>query len=129
VQLLFSVEQVLAGSGDQDAAKEKMEKGWEWAINDYGDRVEELSNEAMCALLTAVEAMYVALGNDRWKGLTIRDSWTDADLDAWTSDAPKWAAIALTGSVWKQMPDSSKRREFWKWWLTEAIPSAYRIAR
>ncbi|MBC6454922.1 MAG: hypothetical protein GDA43_18390 [Hormoscilla sp. SP5CHS1] len=34
-------------------------------------------------------------------------------------------AIAYSGSLWDPSNDASKRREFWEWWLDEAVKNAW----
>jgi len=41
-------------------------------------------------------------------------------------DSSFFAAAAYAGgAVWDSDSDSLKRREFWEWWLNEAVPMAW----
>lgn len=51
---------------------------------------------------------------------------TDTDRDAWSWDESYLASMACAGgSAWAVSSSPQRRREFWRWWLTEAVPQAY----
>lgn len=65
------------------------------------------------------------------------DNWTDRppettddDLDPYEWDTSYYASSAYAGSMPGEPDDDaasqSRRREFWRWYLSEAVPSAYR---
>jgi hypothetical protein len=44
-------------------------------------------------------------------------------------DGSYMASVALAGgSPWTPGSDPARRREFWQWWLREAVPAAWRAA-
>lgn len=48
-------------------------------------------------------------------------------MDIEEVDAAAWAAMAEAGGeVWNPAADPAKRLAFWEWYLTEAVPAAYR---
>jgi Immunity protein Imm5 len=97
---------------------------WDWLTNDYGDRKEELSSKAFFAMATALEALYLSLGTDRFLDTEIDMDTTDDELDPWCSDAPMYAAIAYAGKIGEKDSSSEKRQAFWEWWLTDGISNA-----
>jgi hypothetical protein len=45
-------------------------------------------------------------------------------------DAAGWGAYVMAGgTVDDPKADASKRREFWEWWLSEAIPAAWQMVQ
>jgi hypothetical protein len=57
------------------------------------------------------------------------DAWSDEELaGSGSADAASSAAIALACSPQNTPTDARKLRAFWEWWLTEAIPQAWRRA-
>jgi hypothetical protein len=50
----------------------------------------------------------------------------DGDVDSDELDSSYHAALAWAeGNVWSPESDRAKRREFWLWWLDEAVPNAW----
>jgi len=123
-KLIATALAVLDGSTDTDAASNQADKAWDWLTNDYDDRAEELGDQELCAMGAAVEALLVALGTERF-GRSINRYMTDAELDPFSTDSAAWAAAALAGPVWDRDSSDDKRKEFWEWWLSEAIEMAY----
>lgn len=49
------------------------------------------------------------------------------EIDPWSWSASFTASItAAGGATWDNRGDPQLRRDFWKWWLTEAVPAALR---
>lgn len=81
--------------------------------------------QASCALLAFYEATGTALGVAPWTDADgIDETTTDGDLDLWSSDTARWVALAYEEDDF----DHLKSREFWEWWLKEAIPVAWELA-
>jgi hypothetical protein len=70
----------------------------------------------------AVETLFVASGLFRFDLGDSSPEETDADMDPWSSDTAHWASTAYAGRVWEPSSDPVKRKEFWEWWLKEAVP-------
>ncbi|WP_252250538.1 Imm5 family immunity protein [Clostridium sp. ZBS13] len=50
----------------------------------------------------------------------------DDDLDSYDWDASYYTALAYAGGAkWQEKSSSEKRREFWMWYIKEAVPQAY----
>lgn len=82
--------------------------------------------KAIAAGLSAISALSTALDDEAFDRERIDEDLTDADTDAYESDSSFWAAIAYAGATWEANGDRNQRREFWQWWLTEAINNAWR---
>lgn len=81
--------------------------------------------KAIAAGLSAISALSTALDDEAFDREGIDEELTDADTDAYESDSSFWAAIASAGATWEEKGDRRKRREFWQWWLTEAVNYAW----
>lgn len=77
-------------------------------------------------MATALEALYLSLGTDRFLDVEINMQTSDADLDLWCSDAAKYAAIVCVEQDGEESSSAERRQVFWEWWLTEAISIAIR---
>jgi len=93
--------------------------------------LEDIPDRAQMALQAALDAVENALGHPRFEfhGVdeVITEQATEDNIDPWSSDAARDAAAAFAGPVWEQpSSDREKRREFWSWWLREAVPAAWR---
>lgn len=54
-----------------------------------------------------------------------KDTQLDENLDSFTWDASYFSAIAYSGSGPWDNTNIEKRREFWLWYINEAVPQAY----
>ena len=87
---LLDLATIQARRSDYDETVDtQIEEAWNWLTNDYDDRVEELSDDALFALAAALEALILACDTDRFLGVEISKDMTDANLDMWCSDAAK----------------------------------------
>jgi hypothetical protein len=73
---------------------------------------------------TAYSALHETLGYESLGKLPELEKYTDDDLPPHLCDSATYAVIAYAGGTRKEPVDLNKRREFWEWWLTEAIPMA-----
>jgi hypothetical protein len=77
-------------------------------------------------LLSANQALATAMWDERFDPGVIDLGLTDAEVDPDASDASAFACAAYAGGgVWDADSDSDRRREFWSWWLDEAVPNAH----
>ena len=81
----------------------------------FGFNIDENNQEE----LNYVHAIDEELDAYSWKNL-----W-----DSGRSDTALWAATAYAGGIYQGKPDIIKRREFWTWWVHEAIPTAWQAAQ
>lgn len=77
------------------------------------------------------EAAHLATDGERWTESwpIINGTLTDEWLDALYSDTAKWASFAYAGRATDSNFEPQKRLQFWAFWLTEAIPEAFRAER
>jgi len=131
-QLLVHARLALRSEDDLQFATTLAGDVWNWFMNDYGDRrrFKEIQRtaEAFYVLAAAVQALLVAAGKDNSEGCVDQEDDTDADVDAWSTDAAGWAIAAFAGPTWEQDSDNAKRLEFWTWWLATAVPTAWEAA-
>lgn len=114
--------QHLQGTLDLDSATQVAGNVWE-KLERYGRTSDRLiPSYALGAGQVAVEALFATLGRPPFDNVPIDENHTD-DLDPWCSEPALWAAIAYAGGLWEKDSDADKRREFWDWWLTKAIPA------
>jgi hypothetical protein len=152
-QLLDMAVSILQGRGDEAAAEELQEWGYNASGNAWGYDEAEVPWNADLAGSAAYHALKEArgqpplqyldkvfkLGAVAWPpGEQITEypeprpatQFTDEDLcqiDA--SDTAANAAVAFACEAGGPFCDPGKLREFWTWWLTEAIPEAWETAQ
>jgi hypothetical protein len=74
----------------------------------------------------AASAASTAISDDKYDEANIDDSTLDEDLDPYEWDAGYFASIAYAGGPpGADSSDSDKRREFWSWYLNNAVPNAW----
>jgi hypothetical protein len=75
---------------------------------------------------SAVKTLSVAMWDERFDPTNIDYNLTNADLDSDYTDVALLASCAYAdGSIWEEGSSKEKRLEFWKWWLTKAVPAAW----
>ena len=123
-------EGILNGKGSIDAANIEADKAWE-QIEKLGtiNNDRSINNRSFYVYVTAFEALMEVLGRDPFQDIVIDESSTDFDLDPWSSDTALWAVAAYAGQIGDLDSDTSKRQEFWEWWLQEAIPTAWNLSK
>lgn len=77
----------------------------------------------------AVQALTTAVVDEFFDPDEIELNLTDSE-EFESNDASFHAAVAYAnGPVWEidasPAPNSEKRRRFWEWWLTEAVPKSW----
>jgi hypothetical protein len=124
-RLVRLTEDVLNGVAPPTAG-EVAGEAWEQleALSEAG----AISDACFFAGEAARAALGATLGWDPFDGVFLSTHETDADLDPWCSDTAKWAATAWAGGTWEPGSDPVRRQEFWHWWLTEAVPQAWRAS-
>jgi hypothetical protein len=74
----------------------------------------------------AANTVTTALNDERFHPLNIEDHLLDDDLDPYQWDASFYAAGAYAGGfTWEEGSSVVRRREFWEWYLDEAVPLAW----
>jgi hypothetical protein len=122
-RILIEAEQVLNGTVDVQTADRDFGEFWTYMDN-LASKFED-SRPVMVGY-SAAKALLTALFDEKFDPFHIDYDLTDADVDPYDSDAAFAAAVAYAdGSIWNPDSSSTKRREFWEWWLSEAVPTAW----
>jgi hypothetical protein len=80
---------------------------------------------AVCAWLACAATLRTALGEDPFLALPIDQDTRDGDIGFDDADAARWAAEAVSAEIGRWNVQAC--REFWEWWLGEAVPAVWRI--
>jgi hypothetical protein len=82
---------------------------------------------ALQAGISAIQALGTAIGDELFSPGDMDYSVKDDAVDPYETDAAWCAACVYAhGSRWDQASDAERRREFWEWWLTEAVLRAWK---
>jgi hypothetical protein len=76
----------------------------------------------LCAWLACAATLRAAMGEDPFLDVPIDDVTRDGEIDLDHADAARWAAEAVSAEVGRWNAD--RCREFWLWWLDDAVPKA-----
>lgn len=132
--MIQRAEAVLLGTVDMETAREDSGDLWYVLGDFYDDIVEERTvapEEAWYVCKAAYQALSEVLGGLESLEIdpTLPHPVTDKDLENWQLDGAGAAMNAFAG-VGPDGPDTvTKRRTFWEWWLTEAIPAVWAAAQ
>ncbi len=128
-RLLELTHDLLTGKISADAGLQKIhdENIWD-TIGIMGLEFYQIRHDlplvAYDACQAAHQALWEALNSEPFSDLSDLEHFTDDDLPDGHCDAAHHAVIAYSGGTRKEPVDLAKRREFWEWWLIEAIPRA-----
>ncbi|HSE15781.1 MAG TPA: Imm5 family immunity protein [Pyrinomonadaceae bacterium] len=87
-----------------------------------------LGQEYFCAVYAGF-ASWAAARNVVYGSPIISDASSEIDIDPDEWDASFYASLAWSGgAVWEQVADSDKRKEFWIWFINDALPQALSYA-
>ena len=120
-QMIALAEKLLQGDIERKAARRVRDK--------FDSEVDELLDEdrefaASYAGDTAVNAAVTAQVDEDISDYDEYEVDSDLQPDAW--DAGYTAALAYAGGAsWEQNASVERRREFWKWYVNEAVLQAY----
>ena len=115
----------MSGAVDVETGQEEAGQAWERLDELGGETKIPESGRVFFAGEAAVQALFEVLGDDPFEDIDIDEQITDEDLDPWCSDTAHWAVTAWAGWVEEPQSDRVRRREFWEWWLTRAVPEVW----
>lgn len=120
--LIGEAEQVLLGNVDEPIAEKDFGVYWT-----HLDGVAfNTDDPSVMAGYSAAKALFTAIFDEVFDPDNIDYALVDSDVDPYDSDASFAAATAYAGgTVWDSKSSSTKREEFWKWWLLEAVPASW----
>lgn len=123
--ILSEAQKVINRLGSAGAALKGFDDYWE-----YAEEVASHSKSMAIAVgYGAALALLTAIDDENFSPDEINVHLTDSqEFDC--NDASFFAAVAYAnGPCWdivaNPKPDSAKRRQFWEWWLTKAVPAAW----
>lgn len=126
--ILAQAEQVIAGSIKKEIAQKDSERFWQ-EMQQLGYNDSTMAFTVGCA---AAQALNSAIEDEIFDPDDIDYNLTD-NQDTEGNDASFFAACAYAnGPIWQTKSgksDSTKRQEFWEWWLTQAVPAANEAVR
>ena len=117
----------LEQSVDFDAASARAGDFWTEMDNLM---IHEQQNQApLIAGYAADCVVSVALFDESFDPDNPHDNTQDEDLDPYEWDAAYYAAMVYAGGAsWNEASSPARRREFWEWYLREAVPAAANAA-
>jgi hypothetical protein len=123
--LLEKAEKILAGVLTGQQVDEMNLPGWTYMDN-VGYKVPYADSSWVLVGYGAIKVVDVAVRDENFDPTQINPQLTDDHLDPYDLDvAPTAAAAYADGFRWDSESDPQKRRQFWQWWLTEAVPKAW----
>jgi hypothetical protein len=126
-RMLLLAEQVVEDKINHDAAGSESDNYWT-LLSDLGV-IEDDSKpaEVLPFLVGMAAARVVRTARLDYQMVLFNDpNELDTERDAWMWDESYLGAMAYAGgAVWVTGSSSERRREFWQWWLDQAVPSAY----
>jgi len=128
-EMLAKGDDVLAGRLPRTEARKLHEEYQAYEHGLLSDPDSPADANAIAVCTAAVAAFYVALWDERFNSWEIDARLPNNSLDPFDFDAALTAAIiAANGGPWDRESNKIKRREFWLWWLKEAVPAAAGIS-
>ncbi len=119
-------EKTLNKTIDEETAWKERNMHWERLL-EMGNLEEKYQN-VHGAGFSAVQALTTSLRDEIFDPSKINLELTDADIDPEEMDASFFASAAqANGAVWDSNSDSLKRKEFWEWWIREAVPNSWKL--
>ncbi len=116
--------------GEMDLKKAWREANDLWYVSaNLGEpivqRNRDVPNKAFYACDTALKALHEALNIEFLEKASEIAHASDPYLQDWERDSAASAMLAESGGADAGPLDITKRQEFWKWWLTQAVPMAW----
>lgn len=121
--MLQLAEKVLLGETDPASARREMDS-FATELENLRDATGRVCSAGDAALKTLITAL---AGDDYSEDMP--ESTTDDDLDPYLWNAEYCAALAAGSYPEGPDEDVEARREFWLWYLSEAVPIAYGARR
>ena len=121
--------QLLATAADYIEGRVTFEEAWKrknraWANMEKRTGTPSGQSTAIAVGFAAVCAVNTALNDENFDSASLDNPEADADLDPYEWDASFYASLAYAGGAsWEAANNSQKRREFWTWYLDEAVPA------
>lgn len=124
-KLLTTAREYLEGKVEYALAWERKNEAWAFLESLlYTDQIKA----AMGAGFAAAATLAVAVYDENFDPDDIGDSDTDRAADLYDWDAALFASLAYSRESYVDEPLSRLlRKDFWEWYLKEAVPAAYQL--
>jgi hypothetical protein len=126
-RLIWLAEGVLQGTMEIEAAWKEACDQWD-AVGNIGDSFSAHQDNKPIPIYfacdAALKALHESLNKEFLGGRRGWEKYTDDNLPDVGRDAASSAVVAYAGNRETEEVDLNKRREFWEWWLLEAVPPA-----
>jgi hypothetical protein len=118
-------QRMVAVAEDYSAQRIDFKTAWNLKNRFWGE-LESLGSIAVAVGFSSCQAVTTALSDERFDPVNIQNKIFDRHLDPYEWDASFYASVAHAGSaLWEANPNSGRRREFWEWYIREAVPLAW----
>ncbi len=124
--LIQTAKDILSDKVSLDFAETQLDRAWKIQVGVKLEGAPQIYLNAHNAFEASLQALAWAIEIPHY--LEFDENETDWDWLDPSSDAAIWAAASYAGSVWDTAYNLIKGKEFWEWWLTEAIPQAWNLA-
>lgn len=121
--LLEKARQVLSGKYSREVAFQEVGEAWSY-MDSFLFGLTETDQAVAIVGYASVKAVAIAVEDEPIDAAYVNLDLTDEEIDAYDHDGAFEACLAYAGGPpWRPESSSDKRREFWEWWLLEAVPS------
>jgi hypothetical protein len=97
--------------------------------NRFWGELERIASAGAAVGFAACQVVTTSLSDEQFDPENLDSPPCDKNLDAYEWDASFYASVAYAGSApWEENGDIGRRHEFWRWYLQEATPLAWRSA-
>jgi hypothetical protein len=121
---LASAKGCLRGQLSYEQGRAEFGQLWTSSDNLWGHG---LPTRSVYAAYSAVKVLDLVLHDAAFDPEHIPDDVMDADLDPYGWDASFYASAAEASFSWEEDSDRERRRAFWRWYLDDAVPAAWRL--
>lgn len=122
--MLATTEEYMKGQADYKTAWKRQNQFWGELDNlkAYAVKYSPSVNVGYAAAVV----VSTALNDEQFDPQQLESDVSDRDLDVYDWDASYLACAAYAGGAsWQPESDDNRRREFWEWYINEAVPSAW----
>jgi hypothetical protein len=124
-KILFTLEAWLNGFVDDDTIYDSSQTGALY-LERIGTSIDPASQKAFFAAGAAIAAVFEALGRVlEVSEMPVEPEDVGPDI-AGVGDTAYWAVAAYAGVPATPESDAKQRQAFWRWWLMQAIPAAWK---
>ena len=122
--LLDEAQKVLSGDIPEDAAWNSRNQYWEKYVEiGYQEKKHQIT---LGVGFSAVQTLTASLQDEVFEPSIANENLTDVDIDPDQMDSSFFSSAAYSdGAIWETGSSADKRKDFWEWWLCEAVITAW----